>query len=37
MSFWTYFWLFVPPVILVIIGFVFYAASKSGGQAEDIL
>lgn len=37
MSFWAYFWLFVPPVILVVIGFVFYAVSKPGDQAEEIL
>ena len=24
MSFWTYFWIFVPPVLLVLIGIIFY-------------
>jgi len=24
MGFWTYFWVFVPPVILVLIGIIFY-------------
>ena len=24
MTFWTYFWLFVPPVLLVLIGVIFY-------------
>lgn len=30
MTFWTYFWVFVPPIVLVIIGIVFYfIAGKS--------
>jgi len=24
MTFWTYFWLFVPPIALVVIGLVYY-------------
>jgi len=24
MNFWTYFWLFAPPIILVVIGVVYY-------------
>lgn len=24
MTFWTYFWLFVPPVVLVVIGIAYY-------------
>lgn len=24
MDFWTYFWMFVPPVLLVIIGVIYY-------------
>lgn len=24
MTFWTYFWLFVPPVVLIIISVLFY-------------
>lgn len=27
MSGWTYFWLFVPPVLLVVIGVVYYFIS----------
>ncbi len=27
MSFWTYFWLFVPPVLLVIISLIYYFAT----------
>jgi hypothetical protein len=27
MTFWTYFWLFVPPVVLVAIGVIFYIIS----------
>jgi len=32
MSFWTYFWLFVPPILLVLIGVIFYYVT--GGRAE---
>jgi len=32
MTFWTYFWIFTPPIILVIIGFVYYFVTA--GQEE---
>ncbi len=35
MTFWTYFWIFVPPIALVIIGIVFYiVAGKSKKEAS---
>jgi len=35
MSFWTYFWIFVPPVILVSIGFVFYFTTGRKEEGQD--
>jgi len=33
MTFWTYFWLFVPPILLVIIGVIFYfVTGEEGGK-----
>jgi len=35
MTFWTYFWLFVPPILLVLIGIVFYIVTgKKKGKVK---
>ncbi len=35
MSFWTYFWIFAPPVLLVIIGFLYYLISSPDEWTGD--
>jgi hypothetical protein len=36
MSFWTYFWIFAPPVALVVIAVVYYIVSKPDDWTGDV-
>jgi hypothetical protein len=37
MGFWDYFWIFVPPVVLVIIGVVYYFLTSRSGRSKEML
>jgi hypothetical protein len=35
MTFWTYFWIFVPPIALVVIGVIYYLVSTPDEWTGD--
>jgi hypothetical protein len=35
MSFWTYFWIFVPPIMLVVFGVIYYIFSSPDEWTGD--